>query len=54
MAIAVTRQLPGRPPITPAQRISIQNAIDAYTINGARYLNRDCEAGSIEVAKSAD
>ena len=54
MAIAVTRQIPGQPPITPAQRISIQNAIDAYTINGARYLNRDREAGSIEVGKSAD
>jgi predicted amidohydrolase YtcJ len=54
MAIAVTRQLPGQPPITPAQRISIQSAIDAYTINGARYLNRDREAGSIEVGKSAD
>jgi predicted amidohydrolase YtcJ len=54
ISIAVTRQLPGRPPITPAQRISIQSAIDAYTINGARYLNRDRETGSIEVGKSAD
>jgi hypothetical protein len=54
IAIAVTRQLPGQPPITPAQRISIQEAIDAYTINGARYLDRDHDAGSIEVGKSAD
>jgi predicted amidohydrolase YtcJ len=54
IAIAVTRQLPGQPPITPAQRISIQSAIDAYTINGARYLNRERETGSIEVGKSAD
>src|ERR1700730_14113261 len=54
MAIAVTRQLAGQPPITPAQRISIRSAIDAYTINGARYLNRDGETGSIEVGKSAD
>jgi predicted amidohydrolase YtcJ len=54
IAVAVTRQLPGQPPITPAQRISIQDAIDAYTINGARYLNRDRDAGSIEVGKSAD
>jgi len=54
MATAVTRALPGQPPITPAQRISIQSAIDAYTIRGARYLNRDRETGSIEVGKSAD
>jgi predicted amidohydrolase YtcJ len=54
IATAVTRQVPGQPPITPSQRISIQSAIDAYTINGARYLNRDSEAGSIEVGKSAD
>src|SRR5258708_32342337 len=54
ISIAVTRRLPGQPPITPAQRVSIQSAIDAYTINGARYLNRDRETGSIEVGKSAD
>jgi predicted amidohydrolase YtcJ len=54
IAVAVTRQLPGLPPTTPAQRISIQDAIDAYTINGARYLSRDSEAGSIEAGKSAD
>lgn len=54
MAIAVTRQLPGQPPITPAERISIRDAIEAYTINGARFLNRDHEAGSLEVGKSAD
>ena len=54
IAIAVTRQLPGQPPNTPAQRISVQSAIDAYTINGARYLNRERETGSIEVGKSAD
>jgi predicted amidohydrolase YtcJ len=41
-------------PCTPAQRITIQEAIDAYTINGARYLNRDKESGCIEVGKSAD
>ncbi len=54
IAVAVTRQLPGQPPTTPAQRISIQDAIDAYTINGARYLSRDAETGSIEIGKSAD
>jgi len=28
--------------------------LDAYTISGARYLNRDRETGSLEVGKSAD
>jgi predicted amidohydrolase YtcJ len=54
IATAVTRQIPGQPPITPGQRISIQDAIAAYTINGAHYLNIDADAGSIEVGKSAD
>ena len=31
-----------------------RDAIDAYTINGAQYLNTDKDAGSIEVGKSAD
>jgi predicted amidohydrolase YtcJ len=54
IATAVTRQLPGAQPITPAQRIGIEDAIDAYTINGARYLYLDKDAGSIEAGKSAD
>jgi predicted amidohydrolase YtcJ len=51
---AVTRKLPGLPVQNPAQCIPVRDVIDAYTINGARYLNRDGEAGSIEVGKSAD
>ena len=54
MERAVTRSLHGLPPLNSAQRIGIRDVIDAYTINGARYLNRDGEAGSIEVGKSAD
>jgi len=54
MERAVTRSLHGLPPLNAAQRIGIRDVIEAYTINGARYLQRDAEAGSIEVGKSAD
>jgi len=54
MALAVTRRLPGGPAESPAQSITIRDVIDAYTINGARFLRRDAEAGSIETGKSAD
>ncbi|MEP6548412.1 MAG: amidohydrolase family protein [Gammaproteobacteria bacterium] len=51
VATAVTRRLPGQPPQNPAQAISIRDVIDAYTINGARFLSRDGEAGSIETGE---
>jgi len=54
MAMAVTRRLPGRPALNASQSVPIRDVIDAYTINGAQYLKRDQEAGSIEVGKSAD
>jgi predicted amidohydrolase YtcJ len=54
MAYAVTRRLPGHPALNAEQSVSIRDVIDAYTINGARHLYRDEEAGSIEVGKSAD
>jgi predicted amidohydrolase YtcJ len=54
MAMAATRRIPGRPALNAAQAVPIRDAIDAYTINGAQYLKRDKEAGSIEVGKSAD
>jgi predicted amidohydrolase YtcJ len=34
--------------------LNIRDLIDAYTINGARALNRASEIGSLEVEKSAD
>ena len=54
MAMAVTRRLPGRPALSASQAVPIRDVIDAYTINGAQYLRRDSEAGSIELGKSAD
>jgi predicted amidohydrolase YtcJ len=54
MAIAVTRRIPGQKAQNPAQAIGIRDVIDAYTINGARFLHRDQVAGSLEVGKSAD
>jgi predicted amidohydrolase YtcJ len=54
MATALTRRLPGQPAASPDQAISISDALDAYTINGARCLGRDADFGSLEVGKSAD
>lgn len=54
MARAVTRRVAGEPPLNPDQSISIRDVIDAYTANGARFLGREREAGSIEVGKSGD
>jgi len=54
MSRAVTRATPGMPPLNPQQSVPLRDAIDAYTINGARMLSRDQDTGSIEVGKSAD
>jgi predicted amidohydrolase YtcJ len=54
MATAVTRRIPGEPVFNPNQTISIRQVLDAYTINGARFLGRDDEIGSLEPGKSAD
>jgi predicted amidohydrolase YtcJ len=54
MSRAVTRALPGGSALSPGQAIGIRDVIDAYTINGARFLGRDKQAGSIEVGKSGD
>jgi hypothetical protein len=34
--------------------VSIRDVLDAYTINGAHFLGREQDAGSLEVGKSAD
>lgn len=54
MALAVTRRIPGQKPQNIGQAVSIGDVIDAYTINGARFLHREQVAGSLEVGKSAD
>jgi predicted amidohydrolase YtcJ len=54
MELGVTRARHGLPPLSPGQRLSVRDVVDAYTINGARALNRAAEIGSLEVGKSAD
>ena len=41
-------------PLWPAQRVTVQQMLDASTINGAYSTFTDAETGSIEVGKSAD
>jgi predicted amidohydrolase YtcJ len=54
MAHAITRRNPGGRALNAGQGLSVAEAIDAYTINGARMLGIDKDAGSLDVGKSAD
>src|SRR5262249_38795085 len=54
MAVAVTRSLKGGPPMGRRQALTLREVLDAYTIDGARFLGRDADIGSLEVGKSAD
>ncbi len=54
LAAAVTRHLRGQGALNPNQAISVREALDAYTINGARMLGREAQIGSLTVGKSAD
>ena len=38
----------------PEYRVSIHEALKAYTINAAWQIHKDCELGSLEVNKKAD
>ena len=51
---ALTRRIPGGEPLNASQSIGIQDALTAYTLNGARWLGIDRDAGSLEAGKSAD
>ena len=58
MESMVTRQDPnGLSPdetLWPEQRVTIEQAIEMYTVNGAMAQRIDKQSGSIEVGKSAD
>jgi predicted amidohydrolase YtcJ len=51
---AISRSLPGGPALNRRQAISLLDAIDSYTISGARFLGWDSIAGSLQIGKSAD
>lgn len=54
---AITRKRPGFPDDTPfieRQRVCLEDALRAYTINGAYQLRMEDRLGSIEVGKCAD
>lgn len=55
---AVTRQVVGSPASSkvknPSSRISVAEAVEAYTINGARLVRQAERIGSLEVGKLAD
>lgn len=54
IGFAMTRAIPGQPSANPAERITLGEALRAYTIDGARAMGREREFGSISPGKSAD
>jgi hypothetical protein len=55
MEHAITRsEQRGRPPLLPEQSVTLQDMVDAYTINAAFALKQERTTGSIEVGKRGD
>lgn len=54
IAAGITRAIPGKPAYNPEQSATLEQMLDAYTINGARAVRQDSVIGSIEPGKSAD
>ncbi len=54
LARAVSRRLPGKPILNPRERLTLREALNSYTIDSARMLGWDTEAGSLQAGKSAD
>lgn len=54
IAAGITRAIPGEPAYNAEQSATLEQMLDAYTINGARAVRQDKIIGSIEPGKSAD
>ncbi|MBV8495741.1 MAG: amidohydrolase, partial [Gammaproteobacteria bacterium] len=55
MEHAITRaRAAGEPPLLPEQAITIQDAVDAYTVNAAFALKQERTTGSLEAGKRGD
>jgi predicted amidohydrolase YtcJ len=53
LEVAITRAGRGTQPFLPDQRLSVDDAVDAFTA-GSAYVNHDDDAGTIELGRRAD